>query len=117
MDYCSNFKYDLKLGQVAEQDLAKIFSEKTIEVKKDYLAQDTGNVFVEYESRNKPSGLATTQADYYCFVIEDSFILIETTKLKDLVRPLYRTSQDVPGGDDYSSRGILLPLEILVKGL
>ena len=30
MEYCNNFEYDLKLGQVKEKELGHIFNNKTI---------------------------------------------------------------------------------------
>ena len=51
MKYCSDFKYDLEIGQVKEKELGDIFNNSTIEVKNDLSAHKTGNVFVEYESR------------------------------------------------------------------
>ena len=47
MKYCSNFKYDLEVGQVAEKEIGEMLSKKKIEIKKDMLAKKTGNVFVE----------------------------------------------------------------------
>ena len=85
MRYNSNFKYDLKVGMVAEKILAELLENKTIEVKKDLQAIKTGSIYIEYESRKKPSGLATTQADFYCYFITDGrMFLIETEELKEL---------------------------------
>ena len=36
MDYNSDFKFDLKLGQLGEKHLADILKDKKIEVKTDY---------------------------------------------------------------------------------
>lgn len=110
MKYCSDFKYDLEIGQVKEKELGKIFYASTIEVKNDLVAHKTGNVFVEYESRNKPSGISRSQSDYYCFCFNDSFHIIQTEKLKDLCRKYLNTDRDVLGGDQNTSRGILLPI-------
>jgi len=115
MEYCSNFEYDLKLGQIKEQALADVFNNKTIEVKTDLQAKQTGRVYIEYESRGKPSGIARSKANYYCFVISDnSFILIETAKLKIKCRKYFNTHLDKKGGDDNTSKGILLPLMDLI---
>tara|TARA_R110002012_G_scaffold588_6_gene2729 strand:+ start:758 stop:1123 length:366 start_codon:yes stop_codon:yes gene_type:complete len=115
MEYCNNFEYDLKLGQIKEKELGLIFNEKTIEVKTDLQAAETGSVFVEYESRGKPSGIAKSKADYYCFVIgHGSFILIETDKLKKKCRNFINTNLDRKGGDNNTSKGILLPVLQLV---
>ena len=67
MNYNNDFKYDLKVGQTKEQELGDIFNNKTVEVKYDLQALITGNVFVEYFSRGKKSGISTSIADYYCF--------------------------------------------------
>jgi hypothetical protein len=116
MEYCSNFKYDLEVGQVKEIELAKILSNKKIEVKTDLKAADTGNVYVEYESRNKASGIAKTESDYYCFVISDySFFFIKTSELKVKCRKYLNTNRDKRGGDNNTSKGILLPIIELIK--
>ncbi len=110
MEYQSDFKYDLKVGQVKEEELGKIFNSAKIEVKHDLQAQRTGNVYVEYMSRGKLSGIITTEADYYCFCVGDTFHLISVLELKKRCRPYRRTDRDRVGGDKNSSKGILLPL-------
>ena len=78
-------------------------------------AKATGNLFIEYESRGNPSGIATSEADYWCFHIGHLFILIETEELKSITRPLLGTKADLRGGDNNSSKGVLLPLIELIK--
>ena len=113
MNYNNDFKYDLKVGQVKEEELGEILNSKTIEVKYDLKALKTSNVYVEYESRGKPSGISTSLADYYCFCFDDTFHLIETTTLKERCRKYLNTDRDRKGGDDNTSKGILLPLREL----
>lgn len=110
MEYCSNFRHDLEVGQLAEKALADILENKTIEVKNDLKAMKTGNLFIEFMSRGKKSGIDKTEADYWCFCIGDVFILLETTKLKELVEPLKGTAAERLGGDNNTSVGVLLPL-------
>lgn len=110
MEYCSDFNYDLKIGQAKERELGKIFNHCTVEVKNDLQALDTGNVFIEYSSRGKPSGISTSKADYYCFAFEHTFHLIPTETLKEKCRKYINTSRDINGGDNNSSKGILLPI-------
>lgn len=114
MKYCSNFQHDLEVGQLAEKEIGELLSEKKIEIKKDLLAKKTGNVFVEYMSRGKPSGISRSEADYYCFVVENLIIFIPTDDLKSLIAPFKGTKRDVRGGDNNTSRGILLPLTTLI---
>jgi len=114
MKYCSNFRYDLEVGQTAEKEIGEMLSKKKIEIKKDMLAKKTGNVFVEYMSRGKPSGVAKSEADYFCFVVENLIIFYPTPLLREMIEPLKKTRADVRGGDNNTSRGIILPLTRLI---
>jgi len=115
MEYNSDFKYDLKLGQLGEKHLANILNDSKIEVKTDYQATMTRNIFVEYSSRGKDSGLITTTADWYAYILSnEKIILISTKKLKQLCRQYLGTRRDILGGDNDSSKGILLPIKDLL---
>lgn len=112
----SDFKFDLLLGQLAEKSLAEVLTDKRIEVKRDFAALKTNNVFIEYNSRGNPSGISKTEADYYCFVLSDKqYIIIETEDLKERCRKYIKTNRDVVGGDNNTSKGILLPLKDLIE--
>lgn len=114
MNFNSDFKYDLEVGQVAEKELARLLG-KRIEVKNDQKAHITGNVFIEYESRGKKSGIATSEAEYYCIVVRgDRFIILPSKQLKQICRKYIGTKRDVLGGDSNTSKGILLPLKDLL---
>jgi hypothetical protein len=117
MEFNKRFEYDLKLGELGEKLLGEILTNKKIEVKTDYGTRRTGNIFIEYMSRDKPSGISKTEADFYCFVISNErLILVETEKLKEICRPYIGSALDTVGGDNKSSRGILLPVNELVYG-
>jgi len=113
MKYNKDFKYDLKVGQVKEEELGEIFNSKTIEVKYDLQALKTNNVYVEYFSRGKPSGISKSIADFYCFCFGDTFHLIKTSTLKEKCRKYLNSNRDKKGGDNNTSKGILLPLDEL----
>ena len=115
MDYCSNFRHDLEVGQLAEKALADIFENSTIEVKNDLKASKTGNLFIEYMSRGKPSGIGTTKAQWYAFIVEDRIVILPTEKLKLIARKYFNTKRDVLGGDSNSSKGILVPFKELIE--
>ena len=110
MNYNNDFKYDLKVGQVKEKELAKIFLDKKIEVKYDLKAIKTGNVYVEYYSRGKLSGISVSEADYYCFCFGKTYHLIDIDLLKERCRKYIGTDRDRKGGDSNTSKGVLLPL-------
>ncbi len=129
----SNFKHDLEVGQLAEKNLADIFSNSTIEVKMDFMAYKTGNFYVEYKSFKKPSGIATSEADFWCIYImtEKGKRLQKNPKLKlekddvqttillssDRLKHLCRTKnfrKNVIGGDLDASVGLLIKVKDLV---
>lgn len=115
MKYNADFSHDLEVGQLYERQLAQILNSKKIEVKRDFKAVETGNIFVEYESRNRPSGIATSNAEYYCYILSDEhFVMTTCRRLKALCRPYLKTTRDVRGGDSNTSKGILLPVKALV---
>lgn len=126
MDFNGDFKYDLALGQLGEGWVGKMLSSKTIEVKFDFACYRTGNFFIEYESRGKPSGISTTKADYWMLIastekgvelktqlrdIEKDDILfsimLSTEKLKELCRTKH-FRKGVSGGDLNTSTGVLI---------
>lgn len=111
MEFCSDFRHDLTIGKETEKIYADIFKGNKIEIKDDSKhSERTGNVFIEYESRGKPSGIATTEADYWAIrTSEDTFVTVSTKKLKEIARRYIGTKRDIRGGDNNSSLGVLLP--------
>lgn len=69
----------------------------TFEVKNDELAEDTGNVGIEFECRGKPSGIVTTKSDYWVHRYDGRFHFILTTKLRRIVGDIAHV--EVYGGD------------------
>lgn len=115
MEHNSDFRYDLKVGETAENEFAEILSNSKVEVKYDQKALETRNLFIEYESRGKKSGIAASEADFYVFkFINNVFVIIKTEDLKELCRQYLGTQRDVRGGDSQTSKGILLPLKDLI---
>lgn len=116
MEYNSDFRYDLKVGQLQEKWLADILESETIEVKRDFMASQTGRVFVEFFCRNKPSGIATTQAKFWAFILGDeTVVLLPVKKLLALALEAEEQGKVVQGGDSNLSVGALIELERLVK--
>lgn len=79
VDSNNDNKYDLKMVTKGK--------ETTYEIKTDVKVApvyDTGNIFIEYESRGKTSGISVTQADwfvtYFKYLKEIWFIKSETLK-------------------------------------
>lgn len=56
-------KYDLKVEHCQTGEVA------TIEIKEDFMCQTTGNIAIEFSCRGKDSGIRTTKADFYYYII------------------------------------------------
>lgn len=108
----------LLLEKKGEDWVNMLFNGKEfIEVKTDRLAYKTGNVFIEYECRGKPSGIATTTATYWIYKIEqtDTAIIVPIERLKNICRILYKENKTSLGGDNNLSKGLLVPIIQLFK--
>jgi len=114
-----HFDICLEFGEKYENEFQKIIESKQIEVKTDKICQRTGNIFVEFESRGKESGINITTANYWVYCLwtdkfkEQTYIFIPTRRLKKLIKEKeYRVSN---GGDNWSSKGYLIPKEDLLE--
>ena len=116
MKFNSDFAFDLKMGQDEEIWLADLLRGKTVEVKRDYIASRTGNLFVEFSSRGKASGLATTRADFWAFILDgERVVIVPTEYLQQVARQAYSEGRTVRGGDNNTSEGVLVKIEELVR--
>jgi len=115
VEYNSDFKYDLKVGQLQEKWLAELLQNKKIEVKRDFRASQTGKVFVEFFCRGKPSGISTTEAEYWAFILDgETVVLLPTEKMKALTEEAKQSGRVVSGGDSNLSQGALIKIERLL---
>ena len=116
MKHNYNFEYDLEFGQEGEDIIADIFENKKIEVKRDNWVGRTGNIAIEYKSRGKPSGIATTQADYWIIMFsreyQDKFMfIIETQRLKEVTKKYFNKGSIKKMGDSNTSSAVLIPIK------
>ena len=58
----------------------------TYEVKTEPLSLKTNNFFIEFKGYGKPSGISTTEANYYIFSDTINYYLISTNILKQLIK-------------------------------
>lgn len=115
-----DFDLDLPTGQIAEETLRRLLTYRApggrvfIEVKNNCKVKGTGNLFIEYEDRGRPSGLATTKAEWYAFTSEehgqDVFMLLRVPWLKKRLKHLLDTgkARKASGGDKGQARGVLV---------
>ena len=103
------FDIDLEYGTIREDKIADMLTNKKIEVKSERgMWMKTGNICIEYESYGKPSGIITTEADYWFhnLCIEDDIfctLIFDVPKLKQLMYKL-DFKKSVSGGDHKASR-------------
>ncbi len=110
-----HFDKDLKFGQQYENEFQEAVEGK-IECKTDRLCKRTGNVYIETESRGKPSGIHTTQSRNYAICLwtekrtDQVWVMIPTEHLKKLMvkYPIKK------GGDNWTSKGHIIPKEDLL---
>lgn len=88
----------------------------SFEIKTDVLVtpeRDTGNLFVEYRSRGKPSGIVVSKADYFATYFRNlgELWIIGTKNLRKLIRQVsFRKVQNV-GDPNSGTCGYLIPRE------
>ena len=112
------FDLDLEYGSIREEKIADMLTNKKIEVKSERgMWMKTGNIAVEYESWNKPSGIRATESDYWFHnlcVGDNEFctLVFKTDVLKTIVDKLdyFKT---VSGGDNNASKMYLVNLQKL----
>lgn len=117
-----DFRNDLAFGQWKETELRNALENKTFECKADRKQRETGNVFIEYQQRGRPSGIAITKADFYAIEFaDDCWILIPTPRLKEITRQVMRERRAMgkqmgTRGGDNENVGVLVPITRLITG-
>lgn len=114
----SRFDLDLQFGKEGERWLTLLADERKIEVKRERDTWlETGNICFEFRCSGKPSGLATTEADYWAHVLSvggeaQAVLLFRTEHLRERLRALFREGKvkTVCGGDRDAAEMILFPL-------
>ena len=112
------FDIDLQYGTIREDKIADLFTNKKIEVKSEKdIWQTTGNIAIEYQSYNKPSGIKATESDYWFHNLcigDDEYctLVFKTDVLRKIVEQL-DTFKSVSGGDHNASRMFLVNLQKL----
>lgn len=111
------FTHDLAIGKAEEIWLSEILAGSKMEIKRDFKASRTGNLYVEYHCWGKPSGITTTRADYWAFILDGKrVIIVPTEHLREICRKAYKSGNGgILGGEEMASRGVLIKVEELVK--
>ena len=116
----SDFDLDFSYGLGGEQLVKDILTGGlTVEVKRDRRWVETGNIYIETSMYSKAihkwveSGLMTTKADRWAFVLEDLVIIVSTDDLKKAIdkygRPISNKIEPNP------SKGFLITINDLIE--
>jgi hypothetical protein len=117
-----NFDIDLDFGKIYEQKVKDIFEGKGgIEVKTERGAwKKTGNIAIEIRYKGNPSGLSTTNADWWVHILSnngdiDTALMFKVNKLKKKISKLVsrKEAHIVMGGDNNKSEIVLVPINKL----
>ncbi len=119
-------KFDIQLSRalVDERRLGEIFSTakiEKIELKSEsYLWEQTGNICIEFRCDGKPSGIATTEADYWVHELKRdgqtlAYLMFPIERLKQLARDKHREGSRRRGGDGRRFDVVLIPLRDILK--
>jgi hypothetical protein len=97
-------------------DIIIEFPKRTLsfEIKTDVFVSkqyDTGNMFIEYESRNKPSGISVCKADYFItyFKYLNEVWMIKTKDLWNLIHSVKFRIFKNAGDKGSNTHGYLIP--------
>lgn len=89
LNYCNDNKYDFLTSDNIKY-----------EVKTEPASLKTNNFFIEFEGYGKPSGINTTEANYYIINDTITYYLISVDKLKLLIehKPIIQTKDTKTSG-------------------
>ena len=109
---------DLADGLANEDRLEHCLRYGKIEMKRDYLASKSGNLYVEYWNNRKKSGLRVTEATHWAFTLgdvgEEYDLILPTALLQKIVRYFVVDGRGTTGGDREGTAGILVPLDAFI---
>jgi len=116
-DIKKNFRNDMKRGNEQQQLVMDIFEGESFEIKSDFMAHKTGNIAIEFQCRGKDSGIRKTESDHWVYKITepDIIIIFNTGRLRKFVEDNMNTYKVIMGGDDYSSRMMLIPIKEILN--
>ncbi len=108
---------DARAGSFCKMMLDSRCQPLKIEHKADRKTQTTGNVFVEFAYKGRPSGIEATKSNVYALEYAfERWNVLSTSTLHALCRQLIRNGgRIVKGGDDGHADGLLVPLGEFLK--
>lgn len=115
----SDWDIDLRYGLDAEGSVRRVLTIETVEVKSDRRWKLTGNIYIETacyhvnEGEFKRSGIATSKATHWAFVLEDLTVIVTKEDLIDTLNAYgIKTACQI---EPNPSKGYLITVESLLK--
>lgn len=113
---------DLAHGVAREGAFVEAIRQARVEHKSDGKTRSTGNVAFEIrqgsteKGKGNPSGIATTEAEWWAVEFDDDrWLVMRTSLLKEVVREVYAKNGSVMGGDFNRYENVLVSLQRLVR--
>jgi len=102
----NDYKYDFRTSDASKY-----------EVKADLLSNKTGSFFVEYEYKDKASGIKTSESDYYIFIDESTIHVIKTSKLRNIIKKnrIDKVVKLIYARNCYT-KAYLIPCQLIIAG-
>ncbi len=122
MSYQPDWDIDLRAGKNAERLVLDLITDDTLEVKHDRKARYTGKLYVETHCRRRdgwhPSGISTTKATVWFFVLETEDKMMVSLSTDALRREVARfahseTREETDGS--HPTRGVTVPLAAVLR--
>ena len=113
-----NWDIDILRGINGEAQVLDILAGK-IEVKTDFKAYKTGNLAIEIEFNNKPSGIQISEANWWLFNIripnkDPLLIIIALERLRQICTKYMFQGKTVMGGDNMKSKLVIIPIQDII---
>lgn len=118
--YEPRFDIDMEIGRQGEIFITSVIDAlkggASVEVKTDERALSTGNIYVEYLCLRsgvwEKSGLATTEAEVWAYVLGDSALCIPTSRLKELgrIRWKVKANRKECMRGSHPTKGVTIPI-------
>ena len=117
----SDWDLDLRFGQEGEVIVNSLLTApiETVEVKRDRRWKETGNLYIETECWSDvlacwyASGISTTQASHWSFILEDSVRTVPTERVSKAVA-FYGVRREM-NRPEYSTKGFTITVADLLK--
>jgi hypothetical protein len=124
--YEPDFDIDYQAGAQAELFVADIIDSLTksgarVEVKRDAKVEQTGNVYLELECLKRgtyvPSGLATTKAEFWAFVLPKNVLIVAPTEsVRGLAARYSNRARECVRGS-HPTKGVAIGVGLFVQEL